>query len=278
MTEPYFKYPGGKRRLVKEIYKFFPKEYNNYYEPFLGAGAVFFGVNPKNAYISDINEELINIHLVTRDHPEELIEDLKKHEWNKDYYISIRDIDRTITYSTLTNIERASRMLYLTKSAFNGLWRHNSKGYFNSSCGIIEPSDKSFIEILNIEKLLKCSKHLKNARGIGCHRYEEIFPMLKEKDLVYIDSPYYPLSKTSDFTKYSKEGFNNQDHQNLRDFCDNINNIGAYFIASNSGAKEVIDLYKKYNIDQIDYYHKLGGGKHKNKVKELIIRNFEINK
>ena len=123
LVAPVLKWVGGKRQLLKDIGKYIPSQYSTYYEPFLGGGAVLFALQPNKAVVNDINEELINVYTVIRDHLEELIEDLKQHKNEADYYYEIRELDRDKKkYHQLSNVEKASRIIYLNKTCYNGLF------------------------------------------------------------------------------------------------------------------------------------------------------------
>jgi DNA adenine methylase len=133
--KPFLKWVGGKSQLLPEILRRLPRNYDRYFEPFVGGGAVFFSVRPEKAYLADINGELINTYTVIRDHVDELIADLKCHIHNKDYYYNIRGVDRNPEYQGWSNIQKASRFIYLNKTCFNGLYRVNSKQEFNCPMG-----------------------------------------------------------------------------------------------------------------------------------------------
>ena len=130
-TYPLVKWVGGKRQLMFELLKNMPKSYNRYFEPFIGGGALFFELQPENGYISDRNPELINLYSVVRDNVYELIRDLNKHEVSKEYFLKIRNLDRTDEYNLLSDVEKASRFIYLNRTCFNGMYRVNSQGQFN---------------------------------------------------------------------------------------------------------------------------------------------------
>src|ERR1700744_2473288 len=115
ITQPFLKWAGGKRQLLPDITKYIPKSFDTYYEPFVGAGALLFSLQPQKAIISDVNSELINCYQVIRDLHLDLIEDLKKHENSKEYFYKIRELDRTVGFENLTLVERASRIIYLNK-------------------------------------------------------------------------------------------------------------------------------------------------------------------
>ena len=137
-TYPLVKWVGGKRQLMFELLKNMPPSYNRYFEPFVGGGALFFELQPANGYISDMNEELINFYNVVRKNVHELIISLKKHKLSKEYYMNIRNIDRTDKYKTLSSVEKASRFVYLNRTCFNGMYRVNSQGQFNVPFGTIK--------------------------------------------------------------------------------------------------------------------------------------------
>ena len=133
---PILKWAGGKRQLIPEIGKYVPKTFSSYYEPFVGGGALLFHLLPQNAYVNDLNTELINLYMVIRDSVEFLIEDLRKHKNTAEYFYKIRSIDRDVnTYNNLSNVQKASRILYLNKVCYNGLYRVNKKGQFNTPFG-----------------------------------------------------------------------------------------------------------------------------------------------
>ena len=142
-AKPFIKWAGGKRQLIPELLKHIPKNFNNYLEPFVGGGALFFELynlgilKNKKVYLFDINEELINAYKVIRDYPNELIEKLKefKAKHNKEFYYQIRELDKSKGYNNLDNITKAARFIYLNKTCFNGLYRVNKKGYFNVPMG-----------------------------------------------------------------------------------------------------------------------------------------------
>jgi len=135
LVTPFVKWVGGKRQLMSSIAKLLPKKYTNYYEPFIGGGALLFGLQPKNAIINDLNTELINVYKIIKNELEELIVDLKTHKNEENYFYELRALDRTENYSELSNVKKASRVIYLNKTCYNGLYRVNNAGEFNSPFG-----------------------------------------------------------------------------------------------------------------------------------------------
>ncbi len=269
-TYPIVKWVGGKRQLMFELIKNMPKSYNRYFEPFIGGGALFFELQPEQAYISDMNEELINLYSIVRDNVYELIDDLSKHEVSKEYFLEIRNIDRTEEYSKLSNVERASRFIYLNRTCFNGMYRVNSKGEFNVPFGHYKNP-----RIIDENNLLNCSELLKKTE-IKCADFSEILTKVKKGDLVYFDPPYVPLNETSSFTSYTKDGFDINMQFKLRDVCDELDNKGVKFMLSNSDTKLVNELYANYKIKKVFASRQINANADgRGKITEVLVRNYD---
>ena len=207
--QPFTKWTGGKRKLLSKLKELLPADYNNYYEPFIGGGALFFELAPKNATINDFNEELINCYIQIKNNPKELIEVLRKHKErnSKEYYLEIRGLDRLDTFSNLSGIERAARIMYMLRVNFNGLYRVNSKNQFNVPYG-----NYSNPKIVDEELINSISDYLNlNEIKIISGDFEDSLNTVKEGDFVYFDPPYIPLTETSSFTSYTHEGFSYED-------------------------------------------------------------------
>ena len=268
-TYPIVKWVGGKRQLMFELLKNMPKSYNRYFEPFIGGGALFFELQPENAYISDMNEELINLYTVVRDNVYELIDDLSKHEVSKEYFLEIRNIDRTEKYAELSNVERASRFIYLNRTCFNGMYRVNSQGQFNVPFGHYKNP-----RIIDENNLLNCSELLKKTE-IKCADFSEILTKVKKGDFVYFDPPYVPLNETSSFTSYTKDGFDIDMQIKLRDVCDELDSMGVKFMLSNSDTKLVKELYANYEIKKIFASRAINANADgRGKITEVLVRNY----
>ena len=268
-TYPIVKWVGGKRQLMFELLKNLPKSYNRYFEPFIGGGALFFELQPDNAYISDMNEELINLYSVVRDDVYELIKDLSKHEVSKEYFLEIRNIDRTEEYSKLSNVERASRFIYLNRTCFNGMYRVNSKGEFNVPFGNYKNP-----RIIDENNLLNCSELLKEIE-IKCADFSEILNKVQKNDFVYFDPPYVPLNETSSFTSYTKDGFDIDMQFKLRDVCDELDSMGVKFMLSNSDTKLVNELYANYEIKKVFASRQINANADgRGKITEVLVRNY----
>ena len=268
-TYPIVKWVGGKRQLMFELLKNMPENYNRYFEPFIGGGALFFELQPDNAYISDMNEELINLYKVVRDNVEELITDLQKHDISKEYFMEIRNIDRTEEYKNWSNIQKASRFIYLNRTCFNGMYRVNSKGEFNVPFGHYKNP-----RILDENNLINCSNLLQKTE-IKHGDFSEILKKVKKGDFVYFDPPYVPLSETSSFTSYTKDGFDMDMQFKLRDVCDELDSMGVKFLLSNSDTKLVNKLYENYNIKKVFASRQINANADgRGKITEVLVRNY----
>ncbi|MBV1819141.1 DNA adenine methylase [Anaerosalibacter bizertensis] len=270
---PVVKWVGGKRQLISEIDKFIPSHYSTYYEPFLGGGALLFYLQPYEAVVNDINEELINLYQVIKDNVDELIEDLKKHKNEPDYFYEIRGLDRDIEkYKKLSPIERALRIHYLNKTCFNGLFRVNSQGQFNTPFGRYKRPN-----IVNETTLRAVSNYFNNANiTFKCCDFEEAVQGARKDSFIYFDPPYDPVSDTSSFTGYDKGGFDKKEQKRLKNLCDELNNRGVKFLLSNSETEFILDLYKDYKIEIVHAKRSINSkGNKRGKVNEVLVMNYE---
>lgn len=274
LASPFLKWVGGKRQLMPSIVEHLPKNINNYdyIEPFIGGGAVLFHLQPKNAIINDFNIELINVYEVIKSNLEELIEDLKKHENNADYFYELRGLDRNENFINLTPVERASRIIFLNKTCFNGLYRVNNAGEFNSPFGRYKNPN-----IVNEPTLKAVNKYLNTSNVIiKSGDYSEVLKNANEKSFVYLDPPYHPISETANFTGYVQGGWNMFDQVDLRKACDELNEKGVKFLLSNSSAQFIKDQYKDYKISIVKANRAINSnGADRGEVDELLIRNYE---
>ncbi|MGE4572275.1 MAG: DNA adenine methylase [Candidatus Izemoplasmatales bacterium] len=240
--KPFIKWVGGKRQLIPQMEKYLPREeFNDYYEPFAGAGALFFYMLPENAYINDMNTELINTYRVIRDDVENLIKILKIHEKNntKEYYYSIRYWDRQKGYNNRSNTTKAARFIYMNKVGFNGLYRVNLKGQFNVPYGKYTNPN-----ICDEELLRNISKYLNEKKiEFSSVDFEQAVKNVERGDFVYFDPPYDPISKTSSFTEYQKGGFDQNEQKRLKKVADDLVLRGAKVVLSNSNTQFINNLY-----------------------------------
>lgn len=287
-----FRWVGGKLSLKDVIYKEFPKEYNNYHEPFLGAGSIFFktfselNVLPhflsKQMFLSDINFDVINFYNCLANKKEELYSSLielsdlyfatNDEEKRKELFLEIRGLDRNSLFEDLSDVKKAARFLFLTKTSFNGLCRYSKKnGYYNSPFGYLKKPN-----IFNEKDLDYFHNILKNENIIIKNQdFESSKKLIKKGDLVFIDPPYIPLSKTSSFTSYHKSGFDINDHIRVKEYAEYINSIGAYFIQTNTFCELTKEMYKDFNLKEIKVDRKVNRtGKGDIKVSEYLIKNF----
>ncbi len=268
-TYPIVKWVGGKRQLMFELLKNMPEDFNRYFEPFIGGGALFFYLQPDNAYISDMNEELINLYQVVRDSVDELIADLQKHDISKEYFMEIRNIDRTEEYENWSDVQKASRFIYLNRTCFNGMYRVNSQGQFNVPFGHYKNP-----RIVDENNLINCSNLLQRTE-IKHADFSEILKKVKKGDFVYFDPPYVPLSETSSFTSYTKDGFDLDMQLSLRDVCDELDSMGVKFLLSNSDTQFVNELYENYNIKKVFASRQINANADgRGKITEVLVRNY----
>jgi DNA adenine methylase len=273
--KPFVKWVGGKRQLIsqfKDLNIYPPKEFNSdknrYFEPFIGGGAVFFDLLPKNSYISDLNKELIITYNVIKNDVEHLIESLKKHTYSKDYFLKIRSSEIGI----LSDIEVASRFIYLNRTCFNGLYRVNSKGQFNVPFG--KYSNPLICDEVNLRIV---SQALKNV-FITNQDYKKIEDIAEAGDFVYLDPPYYPINKTSSFTSYTKENFLEKEQIELRDHFKKLSDKGCYVMLSNSDTLFIKEIYSEIpdiTINKIKAGRSINSNSNKRgKITEVVITNY----
>ncbi len=264
---PFIKWVGGKRSIIEELTSRLPPKLNDYYEPFVGGGALFFELHDRlgNAHLSDTNIDLLITYQAVKLDTAKLIALLEIHakKHSDAYYYEIR------AQQTLKNpIEIAARFIYLNKTCFNGLYRVNSKGEFNVPVGkYTNPG------IVTPENLFACSKSLAKTT-IRMSDYKQIKP--KAGDFVYFDPPYHPTSDTASFTAYSKDGFSEKDQAELRDFYKKLSTAGVNVMLSNSNTPYIQKLYKGFNIDIVDAPRQVNckPGK-RNAVEEVLITNYK---
>lgn len=274
LISPFVKWVGGKRQLIKEIERELPNDLTrlNYFEPFVGGGALFFHIQPRFAVINDANPELVNTYEVIKNSVEELIIDLSSHKNEADYFYEIRALDRQKGITNLSKIERASRLIYLNKTCFNGLYRVNNSGEFNSPFGRYENPN-----IINAPVLRAVSNFL-NANKIQISNldYAKVLNEISKKSFVYLDPPYHPISESSSFTGYMAGGWGEDEQIRLKETCDKLNKIGVKFLLSNSNAPLILNLYSKYNVKAVKASRSINSiGTKRGDVDELMIKNYE---
>lgn len=273
---PFVKWVGGKRQLLDEIKKYVPSKYSTYYEPFLGGGALFLDEQPDKAIVNDYNCELINAYIVIKNDVHKLIKLLEIHSKNnsEDYFYEIREIDRSDEYSNLTDVEKAARLIYLNKTCYNGLYRVNQAGHFNTPYGRYKNPD-----IIN-EPTLKALNRYFNSKDIQFRTgdFEDAVKNIRKGAFVYFDPPYAPASNTANFTGYTDSGFGEAEQIRLKKLCDKLNERGVKFLLSNSKVPFILDLYSEsdYIIETVEVKRPINSNpKKRGEVEEVLIRNYD---
>jgi DNA adenine methylase len=266
---PFVKWAGGKSQLLTQLHKRLPKRFNRYWEPFIGGGALFFSLRPSSGVIVDTNSELTTTYTVVRDDVEALIEELQQHRYDREYFYLVREWDRRSDFASLPAVKRAARFIFLNKTCFNGLYRVNSKGHFNVPFGRYD--DPRIVDPCNLRL---CSQALQNTE-IRLGNFLSIEESVAQGDLVYFDPPYVPLSVTSSFTSYTKEGFRFEDQIALRDLCQRLAKKGAFVVVSNSASPFVEALYEGFSIHRVEATRAINSKAEKRgAIEELIVTSF----
>jgi len=274
--KPFVKWAGGKRQLIPILNQNLPDSFGTYYEPFLGGGALLFHIlwkkNNQKCSVSDLNSDLVLAYTVIRDRPDSLIISLKNHEKNyqtdsNSYYYSVRESNPR------SAIEKTSRLIFLNRTCFNGLYRVNSKGKFNVPLGKYTNPN-----IVNEENIRSVSHILQSNRtSIKCRDFEAVLHDAKKGDLVYFDPPYQPVSTTANFTSYTNKDFTYDDLRRLAELCLRLDLKGCKVLLSNSDSKEVTDIFseKPWKVTKIEANRSINSNSKKRTGHfELLIRNY----
>lgn len=273
MATPILRWTGGKTKLLPKIKQLMPKEYNNYYEPFLGGGALFFDLELKykKAIINDLNKDLMNLYIQVKDKPEEVLYSIEEQLSllvDKNYYLILRNRFNEKLKNEEYDVELARLLILLNLSSFNSLYRKNKQGYFNTSHGTVSHIAQTKYETVE-EKIKQASKVLNNNVEIYNSSFEKILEMPKEKDFVFIDSPYVDT-----FDRYTGDKFSIKEQEKLAQLCQDLDSKGAYFIATNSDTETTRNLYKDFDCYNTNIIY-TAGGKNAKPSKELIITNIK---
>jgi DNA adenine methylase len=263
--KPFLRWTGSKSWLVKEhLRDYIPTEYNNYHEPFLGAGSVFFHLAPTNqSYLTDVNEELINTYLQIRDNLENVIESLRGFINTEQEYYKIRSSIPSEDY------QRAARFIYLNRTSFNGIYRVNNNGIYNVPYG-----KRVKVDVVTEVNLKAVSKALQN-KVIECADFTSLLNNVKSGDLVYLDPPYTIAHENNGFIEYNRKLFSWDDQKKLSLLVRKLDEIGIHFILSNAEHIEIRNLYMNVGkIKSVSRYSKVGGrNKTRGIFNEVIISN-----
>jgi DNA adenine methylase len=276
VPKPFVKWAGGKRQLLPILSQHIPKNFDAYFEPFLGGGAVLFHLISQNSqlkcFVSDLNSTLILSYVTIRDKVGELIASLEEHSENyfkntEEYYYQVRDSNPK------NQIDQVSRLIFLNKTCFNGLYRVNSKGKFNVPIGrYVNPN------IVNKENLLILSHVLQSkVISIKCEDFTTSIKKARKDDFVYLDPPYQPVSATANFTSYTNDNFGYKDHERLFTEFKKLDSKGCKIMLSNSKSEEVIELFSEYsdNIIEINTNRFINSNSRKRTGHtEILIKNY----
>jgi DNA adenine methylase len=275
-TQPFLKWVGGKRALLPQLLHKIPNNFNNYFEPFIGGGALFFELfnqgklKDKKIYLFDINSELINAYNVVKRQPQELIKELEvfKQKHNKEFYYEIRSWDREKNFIHRSEIQRASRFIYLNKTCFNGLYRVNKNNQNNVPMGkYVNPN------ICDKETILNASFALQNV-NIEVADFSKVLDYVKKDDFIYLDPPYYPLTPTASFTTYNKDMFLDDEQKRLCEVFKELHKRDAFVMHSNSDTLFIKELYSDFEIDFVEcarFINSKSNGR--GKIKEVLVRS-----
>lgn len=272
LVSPVVKWVGGKRQLLDDITPLLPKQISTYCEPFLGGGAVLFARQPKNAIINDLNGDLMLVYEVIRDDVESLIVSLQEHENTSEHFYQVRDLDRDKdSYKLLPKIEKASRIIYLNKTCYNGLFRVNAAGEFNSPFGHYKKPN-----IVNEPVLRAVSKYLSSPNiQLFSEDFSATLQRVPRGGFIYLDPPYDPVSDTASFTGYNKGGFDKTEQIRLKECCDALTQRGVKFLLSNSATAFIRELYAEYTIKTVYAKRAINSDADKRgAVQEVLIRNY----
>lgn len=264
-VEPFLRWAGGKTWLIKYFNIIMKSQhFNNYIEPFLGGGAVFFALELQgNAYLSDLNKDLIDTYTTIKINPQSVIDVLEQYKNSEDFYYRIR------ARQPQTSHEAAARFIYLNQTSYNGLYRVNRQGKYNVPYGY---RSKAFLER---EKLLQASRYLQNAELMHGD-FDACRDRIHEGDLIFLDPPYTVSHNNNGFIKYNKRLFSLEDQRRLSRFIDYIKEQGAYYILTNAANQTINDIFTKENDIRYEFTRaSLIGGENavRGQISEYIFTN-----
>ena len=269
---PVVKWVGGKRQLLPQILPLIPKRMTTYCEPFLGGGAVLFALQPKRALVNDLNQDLMTVYRVIKENADALIEHLSRHENTPEYFYRIRDLDRDkAAYAALSDVEKASRLLYLNKTCYNGLFRVNASGAFNSPYGHYRRPN-----IVNEQTIRGVSRYF-NSCDITFFSgdFAAVLEQVPKGGFVYLDPPYDPVSDTASFTGYNKGGFGREEQVRLKECCDALTARGVKFLLSNSATTFIRELYGSYRVSLVQARRAVNSvASRRGAIEEVLVRNY----
>ncbi len=270
-AQPFLKWAGGKRQLLSQIKPHIPKQFKRYFEPFVGGGALLFDLKPQRAVINDVNAEISNVYQVIRDDVDALIQDLEQHQNNPDYFYALRALDRQPDFIHYSALKRASRVLYLNKTCFNGLYRVNQSGQFNVPFGRYKNPN-----IVNADNLRHVSLFLRRHQvKILNEDFSHAVKGMRKEDFVYFDPPYDPLSDSASFTSYAAGDFGREQQRQLQQLCCRLDERGCRFLLSNSATDFIKDLYQDFSISTVQAKRSINSNrKGRGQIAEVLVKNY----
>jgi DNA adenine methylase len=275
---PFLKWAGGKRSQLKFLKERIGPVEGNFVEPFLGGGAVMFGLSNEikgHVIAGDLNTDLIVTYEVVRDSVEDLIDELDTFRNEKDFYLSVRAWDRQEDYSQRSKVERAARFIYLNRTGFNGLYRVNSQGFFNVPFGL-----QSYTNLVNFDNLRAVSEYLRGRNGprkvkLVNSTYKSVTKLAKYGDTVYFDPPYDPLTPSASFVSYQKGGFGKDDQRELMEEARRLAALGCRVFISNSCTPFIESLYSdrdEFIVHKVSVPRQIGAStSSRGRVQEVLI-------
>ena len=269
---PVVKWVGGKRQLLPQILPLIPKRMSAYCEPFLGGGAVLFALQPRRALVNDLNQDLITVYRVIKENADALIEHLSRHENTPEYFYRIRDLDRDReAYAALSDVEKASRLLYLNKTCYNGLFRVNASGAFNSPYGHYRRPN-----IVNEQTIRGVSRYFNSCDiTFFSEDFAAVLDRVPRGGFVYLDPPYDPVSDTASFTGYNRGGFGREEQVRLKACCDALTARGVRFLLSNSATPFIRELYSSYHVSIVQARRAVNSvARRRGAIVEGLVRNY----
>lgn len=268
-VKPFLRWAGGKNWFVKQVERFTPPNINNYFEPFLGGGSIFFHLFELqrlngDIVLNDYNPLLVNTYQILKDHPNELFGELLKFSNDKDSYYKIRNIVFE------NNISSAAQFIYLNRTSFNGIYRVNKKGVYNVPYGF-----KKYSLLFDLDNMIKISSILRNTQ-IECGDFWDIRQRIQQGDFIFVDPPYTVAHGKNGFIKYNQKLFAWDDQIRLKRFLDEINELGAYYLLTNAAHESILDLFSQHsNRYELERSCVIGSDPEKRKkVKEYIFTNY----
>ena len=269
---PVVKWVGSKRQLLPQILPLIPKRMSAYCEPFLGGGAVLFALQPRRALVNDLNQDLITVYRVIKENADALIEHLSRHENTPEYFYRIRDLDRDReAYAALSDVEKASRLLYLNKTCYNGLFRVNASGAFNSPYGHYRRPN-----IVNEQTIRGVSRYFNSCDiTFFSEDFAAVLDRVPRGGFVYLDPPYDPVSDTASFTGYNRGGFGREEQVRLKACCDALTARGVKFLLSNSATPFIRELYSSYHVSIVQARRAVNSvASRRGAIEEVLVRNY----